>query len=150
MPVRSDRVIAIVLLLLFAVYASQIGLIELDIWAADSFLTARTLPIVLAAGGALLALLLLIWPESSHRMKRLSAGQVRRLAALALALIAFAAAVTLLGLWIACALFLLVTQLIEGERRPQALVGLALGAPLGLWLLVEKGLQQHVAVGTLF
>lgn len=146
---RSDRLIAVTWLSLFAVYASQIGLIELDIWAADSYLTARTLPIVLVTAGVLLALFLLIWPESSHRVTRLSGAQVRRLAMLVLALTAFAGAVELLGLWIACALFLLATQLIEGERRPWALLTLALGAPLGLWLLVEKALQLHVAAGTM-
>lgn len=147
---RSDRLVAAALLALFAVYASQIGAIELDLWAEDSFLTARTLPTVLAGLGIVLAAALLCWPESAHRMARLTRPQATRLGALVLALAVFAPAVEWLGLWIACGLFLLVTQLVEGQRRVLPLLALSVGCPTVLWLLLEKVLEQQVAAGALF
>ncbi len=147
---RSDRLAATLLLALFALYASQIGAVELDLWAEGSYLTARTLPTVLAVLGGLLGGILLLWPESAHRMAQLSRPQSVRLGALVLALAAFAPAVEWLGLWIACGLFLLVTQLVEGQRRALPLLGVAIGCPALLWLLVEKVLEQQTAAGALF
>lgn len=145
----SDRLAALILLVLFAIYASRIGDIQLDIWAADSYLTARTLPTVLAVAGLVLAAVLFCWPESAHRPASLTRAQRVRLASLIAALALFAATLEWLGLWLACGAFLVLTQLIEGERRPLPMLGLAIGLPGMLWLLVEKGLQQQVAAGTL-
>lgn len=147
---RSDRLVAIALLALFALYASQIGEIELDLWAEDSYLTARTLPTVLAVLGGLLGGILLLWPESAHRLVRLTRPQAVRLGCLVLALAAFAPAVEWFGLWIASGLFLLATQVVEGQRRLVPLLGLSIGCPALLWLLVEKVLEQQTAAGALF
>lgn len=146
----SDRWVALLLLALCGLYASQISGIELDAWATDSFLTPRTLPIALVVLCSVGALVLLCVPESTQRLALLSRAQLRRLSALLLALAAFAPLVEWLGLWLACVLFLLTAQWIEGQRRPLPLLATGLVTPAILWVLVEQVLGATVAPGALF
>lgn len=125
--------------LAYTVLAQQI---PMDPWTAQELINARTLPGVY---GALLCLtLLILLVRTRVPATAVPAGRLLRGAGVALLILAFAASVGPLNLWVALGALLPAAAWWLGERRWPALLSLAIGIPSIGFLGIELGLGVYL------
>ncbi len=116
--------------------------IPMDPWTAEELINARTMPTVY---GALLSLtLLILLLRSIPPVAAVPAGRLVRGAGVAVLVVAFAALLGPLNLWMGLGLLLLATGWWLGERRWLPLLSLAISVPLLGFLGIELGLGVYL------
>lgn len=146
---NSTRVGGILFLALSCAYGYYATEIPLDYWSRQEVFTARSMPYLVAAGGAIIATLLILVPSSPTDWQRL--GKLSWLPALALLVLmsGYALVLEVLGFPLATVLFLAVGWFIMGERRPHWLLGISIPLVAGFWLLMDQ-LGIYLYPGDLF
>lgn len=144
---NRDRLVALLLLAFSLAYGWKAGDIRVLPFQAEGVMTARTMPYVLAAAGALISFLMLILPARAEDAARpvsffwrgldwKSAGWIL------LAVAVYGALIRPAGFVLSTLAFLCACSLILGERRPLILAAVHIPAVLGFWLLMTKVLGQ--------
>ncbi|MBM4206418.1 MAG: hypothetical protein FJ194_20120 [Gammaproteobacteria bacterium] len=148
------RLPGLVLLLIAAVYAMQIGEIAVPAADAAEVMTPRTLPVLLATLLALIGLILTARPgrAGSRGLTALNPDPVGWLkgAGLLLLALAFALLLDLLGVLVSSALVLFAGLFLLNVRRPLVLVAVPLSVAFALWLLLSVILGIYLHPGELW
>ena len=138
-----DRAVALLLLAFSLAYGWQAGAIPVLPFQAQGIMTARTMPYVLAAAGAIISFLMLVLPSKNGDDKiPLSVfwrGLDWKSAGLILVAVAvYGALIRPVGFVASTFAFLCVCSLILGERRPLMLAAVHIPATLGFWLVMTQ------------
>lgn len=146
-----DRLSALVFLALSLGYGALALRIELFPGSEDELFTARTLPLGLAAAGAVVSFLMIVLPPRGTGKPASLAGLNWGKVAVLCGLMAFyGATITRLGFVVSTALFLVGGILLLGERRWYVVLGLAVPVALGFWVLLSRLLGIYLEPGLLF
>jgi putative tricarboxylic transport membrane protein len=133
---HAAKISGVVFLLLFSAYGLLTRDIQLDFWAAEELFTARTWPMIVAAGGVLLSLLYIF---SADRLPRLESGlNWVPLVLLLILMSCYGAVLEPLGFIISTTLFLLIAYMILGERRPVWLILCSFPVVVFFYLLLSS------------
>ena len=131
-----NRLSGLILLLFFVGYGIAAQDIQLDFWAAEESFNARTFPSLVAAGGACLALLLLLTGRRLP-MPETAELDLAPLLSLLVLLIAFTLLIETLGFLLAGISLLTIAPILLGERRWHLILPVSIGVVLGLYLLLS-------------
>lgn len=150
--VTATRTGAFLFLILALAYGYNAYQIPLQPWSMDEPFTSRTLPIFLSAVGSLVALLMLILPDSEATSPKesLSGPGWKGTLILLVLMSLFGLALTYVGFIVSTTLFLIGGYLTLGERRIKVLLLASLPVAVGLWFLLSKVLGIYLAPGELF
>ena len=137
------RWVALLFLALSIGYGALAWGLENDFPGVGAEFTPRTYPLVLAAIGALLALLLLRSeaPDTQHPREQLAWTRLGWLAAL---MALYILGIRGVGLWLATVLFLIAGFLLLGERRWRWLLPVATGVAAAFHLLATRLLGIYI------
>ena len=138
------RWVALLFLAVSIGYGALAWRLEDDFPGVGAEFTPRTYPLVLAAIGALLALLLLrseARPEARQPREQLAWARLGWLAAL---MVLYTLGIQGLGLWLSTVLFLIAGFLLLGERRLRWLLPVATGVAAAFHLLATRLLGIYI------
>ena len=146
-----DRFSALVFLAVSLGYGALAFDIRLFPGSEQQLFTARTLPLGLAAIGAVVSLLILVSSPSAN----VEAGPpIRwrwgRVAGLCVLMFAYGATVTRFGFVVSTTLFLAGGMVLLGERRWTLIGALAVGTAVGFWFILSRLLGVYLEPGLLF
>ncbi len=144
-----DRLSALFFLALSVGYGALAYQIELFPGSEYEAFTARTLPLGLAAAGAVVSLLMLVLPSESTTPSWRGYRWGLALALCGLMLL-YGFSITRLGFVVSTSLFLIIGIFLLGERRWTVILGLSLPVSIGFWLILTQGLDIYLEPGWLF
>lgn len=130
---------------MFLAYGFATQDILLDFWAEEELFNARSFPILIAIGGSVLALLLVLFPPEFEKPGPL-VFNIELFGLIALMLL-YAGLLEQLGFVIATGLFLCAGFLVLGERRPVRLGLITVALTAGFYFLMTA-LEIHLPQGT--
>jgi|TARA_Y100000310_G_C20650154_1_gene798945 putative tricarboxylic transport membrane protein len=128
---------AVLFLLTFGGYAWLAADIPLDFWSQQEVFNARTMPLLVAAAGIIISLLLLITPIAESGWEEISDYHWRDTVALVGLMVLYGLALEYLGFLLATTAFLIGAYLVLGERRPSVLLLASVPLVVGFWFLVS-------------
>jgi putative tricarboxylic transport membrane protein len=129
---------AILFLLTFAGYAWMAAEIPLDFWSQQEVFNARTMPLLVAAAGIVISLLLLIVPSVDSGWEESGAYRWRDTLFLVGLMSLYGLVLEYLGFLLATTAFLAAAYWILGEHRPTRLALATLPLVVGFWILVSS------------
>jgi putative tricarboxylic transport membrane protein len=129
---------------LFLAYGFATQDILLDFWAEEELFNARSFPILIAIGGSILALLLIMFPPVFETPS--SSVFNTELVGLVVLMLLYAGLLEQLGFVLATGLFLLTGFLVLGERR-LVLLGLVTVTLTGGVYFLMAALEIHLPQG---
>ena len=129
---------------MFLAYGFATQDILLDFWAEDELFNARSFPILIAIGGSILALLLIMFPPVFETPS--SSVFNIELVGLVVLMLLYAGLLGQLGFVLATGLFLLTGFLVLGERR-LFLLGLVTVTLTGGFYFLMAALEIHLPQG---
>ncbi len=144
----SDRLSGLFFLCVFLLYGWFIEDIYLDFWAEEEFFTARTFPTLIAIGGVVVSLLLIITPAIKVQFRAIEPMRAFQCALLLGLMVIYGLTLEILGFLLCTALFLLGCSLVLGERRPLYLLFGTLPLPVFFYVLMDF-LDIYLAPGSL-
>ena len=144
---NRDRLVALLLLAFSLGYGWEAGNIPVLPFQAEGIMTARTMPRVLAAAGALVSLLMLVLParndSPSPPVSVFWRGlDWKRVGLILLAVACYGALIRPAGFVVSTVAFLVACSVVLGERRPLVLAATHIPAAVGFYLLMTKVLGQ--------
>ena len=140
----KNRIGGLLLLAFCLSYAWLIQDIRLLPFQRGQAFTARTMPEVLAALGAGLALLTIVLPGDGAR-PQLRGLDWRRTALFLVLMSAYGLTIRPLGFLIATSAFLMIGFFILGERRSWMLAAVAVPLVVAFWVLMTQALDVYIA-----
>ena len=129
---------------MFLAYGFATQDILLDFWAEEELFNARSFPILIAIGGSILALLLIMFPTAFETPS--SSVFNIELVGLVVLMLLYAGLLEQLGFVLATGLFLLTGFLVLGERR-LILLGLVTVTLTGGFYFLMAALEIHLPQG---
>ena len=139
-----ERLVALIFLVLCIAYGVAAQRIELLFGAEFSPFNARTFPTLLAGAGAVVALLILIAPQSGRADAPSQPLRWKPVAALTAAVFAYAWLIEWVGFLLASVAFLAVSCWLLGERNWRVIAGVAVGISLSLFLILDVMLDIYL------
>ena len=133
--------------LLFLGYGYLSQDIQLDFWSAEEIFTARTFPVIIAVGGVLLSVLLILNGKKVV-LPGLDEITLGPLLLLVIIMLVFTVVIDELGFIVSGVLLLMLGSLALGERRWHLLIVASVPVVLGLYLLLTA-LDIHLEPGVL-
>ena len=134
MSLIQSRLIGTAFLLFFMAYGFASQDILLDFWAEEDLFNARSFPILIAIGGSVLGLLLVLFPPEFKTSDHLVLNF--ELIGLVVLMLLYAGLLEQLGFVLATGLFLSAGFLILGERRPARLGLVTVTLTIGFYILM--------------
>ena len=139
----SSRLPGFIFLCLFLGYGYFAQQIQLDFWAAEESVTARTFPLLIAAGGSIVSLLYCLFPVSLQVQLN---GERARTLILLMIVTGYTLALEPLGFLFSTTLLLALGSIVLGEARWRILAGVSILTPLGIYVLMQS-LGIHLPQG---
>ena len=133
--INENRISGLILLAFFLGYGYLAQDIQLDFWAAEELFTAQTFPSLIAIGGTILSLLLII-AGGPIEPPRLTWARVRPVIALLALMVCFTLLLDLLGFILTGIVLLSTGSFLLGERRWLLIALSSAGVVIGLYLLL--------------
>lgn len=130
-----NRIAGTCFALLFFVYGYLANDIQLDFWAEEETFNARTFPLLIAAGGILFSLAMVLNPASDRSLEL----EIRnpKVLMLILLMLAYSFLLDPVGFPMATAAFLTGALVILGETRWPVVTGVSLGVTGTIWLMMH-------------
>lgn len=134
----KSKIGAVLVLLTFIGYAWMATEIPLDFWSQQELFTARTVPLIVAAAGIVICLLLLIAPIADSGWEEFKDYHWRATLSLVGLMVLYGLLLESLGFLLATTAFLAAAYWILGERRPSRLLLASVPLVVGFWLLMSS------------
>lgn len=145
----KDRIAALFFLAFCLAYGLMSFQIRLLPFAASEAFTPRTMPQALAILGGIIAFLMLVLPGKGDQVAFRGWGGMAwgRIGLLGVAMLAYAATITVLGFILSTTFFLIAGYLILGERRWKVILGASLPVVIVFWFILARLLDIYLEPG---